>query len=185
MQVLQFYELRARLHEQSRPRKRKIASCMKKILSAEDRERRRIKRVSARQSAHELRVKPGSQTHEHLFKIVKHMDSDFEPYGKRSRELGGGDCSCSCKWYHELDGSRGLDWGVCANPGGPRCGLLTFEHQGCIKYECDPRAEYLNTAAGKRALARFYKNEEEIRNWLRRHTIRIIKVRPKRFTGTR
>jgi len=155
---------------------------MKKVLSTEEREQRRIVRISAWQRAREPSLMPGFQTHEHLFKIVKCLDSDFEPYGKRSRDLGGRDCSCSCKWYHELDGSQGMDWGVCANPSSPRCGVLTFEHQGCMQYESDPRNEYLDTPAGKRALARFHKNEEEISKWHRefdlRHSARAIKVGP-------
>jgi hypothetical protein len=27
------------------------------------------------------------------------------------------------------------DWGICANPKSHRCGLLTFEHQGCLAFE--------------------------------------------------
>jgi hypothetical protein len=30
-----------------------------------------------------------------------------------------------------------LDWGVCVNPKSHRCGLLTFEHQGCPEFEYD------------------------------------------------
>lgn len=47
------------------------------------------------------------------------------------------DCSCGCRWFHILDGIRGMDWGVCFNPKSPRCGLLTFEHMGCEQYECE------------------------------------------------
>jgi len=33
------------------------------------------------------------------------------------------------------------DWGVCSNPRSPRCGLLTFEHQGCWEFEGAPESE--------------------------------------------
>jgi hypothetical protein len=73
--------------------------------------------------------------HQDLLKLVKHLATDFEPYGKRSRKHGGADCSCGCKHFLKLRGSLGFDWGVCANPKSPRAGLPTFEHQGCEKYE--------------------------------------------------
>ena len=38
------------------------------------------------------------------------------------------DCSCGCKYYHELSGKAHLDWGVCWNKKSPRAGKLTFEH---------------------------------------------------------
>ena len=71
------------------------------------------------------------RTHEELWTVCKELPSDFEPWGKRSRERGGPDCSCGCKWYHVLFGEARFDWGVCVNPLSPRAGLLTFEHQGC------------------------------------------------------
>jgi hypothetical protein len=46
-----------------------------------------------------------------------------------------GDCSGGCKWFHTLSGRVSLDWGVCGNPASHRAGLLTFEHQGCSKFE--------------------------------------------------
>ena len=45
------------------------------------------------------------------------------------------DCSCGCRWYRKLAGPLGWNWGVCANPRSHRCGLLTFEHQGCLHFE--------------------------------------------------
>lgn len=74
-----------------------------------------------------------SRLHEHLWTLCKEMPEDYEPYGKAERE--GSDCSCGCKWYLTLEGHVGMDWGVCANPQSHRSGLLTFEHQGCEKFE--------------------------------------------------
>ena len=74
-------------------------------------------------------------THDDLMKLVKRLDSDFEPYGKRSRSDDGVDCSCECKHFLKLRSTLGSDWGVCANPNSPRAGLLTFEHQGCEQYD--------------------------------------------------
>jgi hypothetical protein len=39
------------------------------------------------------------------------------------------DCSNGCCYFKPLKGKDGDDWGVCANPNGPRAGLLTWEHQ--------------------------------------------------------
>jgi len=80
-------------------------------------------------------------TSDDLRKIVPHLDTDFEPYGKRSREADyGPDCSCGCRYFVPLEGNLGLDWGVCVNPKSPRCGLLTFEHQGCKEFEGDGKS---------------------------------------------
>lgn len=74
--------------------------------------------------------------HESLHQIVKRLPSDFEPYGERSRtEDWGPDCSCGCRWFIPLGQGLRYDWGVCHNPKSPRCGLLTFEHQGCREFE--------------------------------------------------
>jgi len=76
--------------------------------------------------------------HEHLHSIVRRLPSDFEPYGQRSRDDDWGpDCSCGCRHFEVLQ-ILPFDWGVCTNPDSPRCGLLTFEHQGCAKFEADP-----------------------------------------------
>lgn len=72
-------------------------------------------------------------THEHLLSVMRELPGDYEPWGTAERE--GGDCSCGCKWYQPLDGELGGDWGVCANAASHRVGLLTFEHQGCAKFE--------------------------------------------------
>ena len=75
-------------------------------------------------------------THDDLLGILRKLPSDFEPWGQRSREDDWGpDCSCGCRWFIRLQADLNLDWGVCSNPGSPRCGLLTFEHQGCREFE--------------------------------------------------
>jgi len=76
---------------------------------------------------------PAKNMHEHLWTLVQQLPGDYEPYGQRERE--GSDCSCGCKHFLELAGKLGLDWGVCANSKSARCGLLTFEHQGCAAFE--------------------------------------------------
>jgi hypothetical protein len=73
-----------------------------------------------------------------LLEVVKKLPSDFEPLGERSREREWGpDCSVGCRWFVRLEPALQLDWGVCRNPASPRCGLLTFEHQGCRQFEAD------------------------------------------------
>ena len=74
-------------------------------------------------------------SHEQLWKLAHSLPTDFEPYGKRSRDDGGADCSCGCQYFHPLEGARGADWGICTNPKSPRAGLLTFEHMGCKDFE--------------------------------------------------
>ena len=78
-------------------------------------------------------------THKELWKVCKKLPSDFEDYGKRSRDDGGADCSMGCKFFHELKGEAGMDWGICGNPKSPRAGLLTFEHQGCELFKYGER----------------------------------------------
>lgn len=90
------------------------------------------------------RISPGSATHEQLWQITKMLPSDFRPYGTRERDgKHWQDCSCGCNFYHRLRGNVEGDWGVCVNPASPRCGLITFEHQGCEQWEHDPRWEQL------------------------------------------
>jgi hypothetical protein len=76
--------------------------------------------------------------HEHLAAIAPRHAADYQNFGEADVEFGAGrgmDCSSGCKWYLELKGRLGADWGVCTNPRSHRCGLLTFEHQGCSHYE--------------------------------------------------
>jgi hypothetical protein len=68
--------------------------------------------------------------------VLVKLDSDFQPWGKRSREEDyGPDCSYNCKHFLKLEGYLDKDWGVCKNRHSPRRGLLTFEHQGCKFFE--------------------------------------------------
>lgn len=53
--------------------------------------------------------------------------------------------------------------GVCANSHSPRRGLLTFGHQGCLKFKFDARMTFLDTPKGKRTLAGFEADAEELR----------------------
>jgi hypothetical protein len=74
-----------------------------------------------------------------LWDVLKYLDSDFEPYGKRSRKDDfGPDCSCGCKFFVPLEGKLGYDWGVCANTESARAGLLTWEHMGCKQFVAAP-----------------------------------------------
>lgn len=79
------------------------------------------------------------ESHEHLLRVVPVRERDYEPFGKVVRwadpDRDYPDCSCGCKWYIELEGELGFDWGVCTNLASHRCGLLTFEHQGCGEFE--------------------------------------------------
>jgi hypothetical protein len=130
------------------------------------RRKKRIRRILGLRSKRELRLTPGFQTHEALWAVAKKLPTDFEPYGERKRSDGTihADCSGNCRWFHVLAGMRGQDWGVCANPNSARAGLLTFEHMGCPEYEWDGRANYLETASGKKAMRRFQEAEEELRS---------------------
>lgn len=84
-------------------------------------------------------------THEHLLRIRKALPTDYAEYGgtvERWKDEEGDyyDCSCGCRWAAWLEQPLGSDWCVCANPGAPRCGLLTFEHQaghGCFERDED------------------------------------------------
>jgi hypothetical protein len=52
-----------------------------------------------------------------------------------------GDCSAGCRHYLVLadvgEQRLSMDWGICTNQRSHRCGLLTFEHQGCPAFEYD------------------------------------------------
>lgn len=80
--------------------------------------------------------------HDHLWQACPIRDEDYTPFGKDERWSDNrpwADCSGGCKFYYLLetrDGEvLGMDWGVCTNPKSHRCGLLTFEHQGCHHFE--------------------------------------------------
>ena len=70
--------------------------------------------------------------HSHLIKIVNKNERDYEPFG--NMEKNHMDCSCGCSFFVKLNGELGNDWGVCLNSKSHRCGLLTFEHQGCTEF---------------------------------------------------
>ena len=70
--------------------------------------------------------------HDKLWKVTKQLPQDYAPYGELTRDTG--DCSSGCRYFVELSGSLGQDWGICANPRSHRAGLLTFEHQGCRRF---------------------------------------------------
>ena len=86
-----------------------------------------------------LLIEIAMNNHDHLLKIVIKKEEDYEPFGKvirwKNEEEDYKDCSMGCKYFNKLSGDAGFDWGVCANPKSHRCGLLTFEHQGCRKFE--------------------------------------------------
>ena len=121
---------------------------MKEKIQSEKQERMRICRILKRQSVSGICVSPGYQTHEQLWQIVRKLPSDFGPYGQVKRETIC-DCSSGCRWFHVLAGSRSRDWGVCAYQQSLRAGLLTFEHQGCLQFEDDPRWDFLETPKGR------------------------------------
>lgn len=102
-------------------------------------------------------------THEELLRVVHYLPEDYYPYGQNMDREGDsdvdltrmsdkevkeyfeqvagryhGDCSCGCRWFVQLPGTVGMDWGICYNPVSHRHGLLTFEHQGCPHFEADP-----------------------------------------------
>ena len=74
-------------------------------------------------------------SHDQVRAVWIKKDQDWEPFGKTPHPDPYNDCSCGCTWFHILEGVRGMDWGVCFNPRSHRAGLLTFEHQGCDKFE--------------------------------------------------
>jgi len=75
------------------------------------------------------------------FGLSRRLDSDFEPWGKRSRSDGNpADCGSGCRHFVPLaPASLKNDWGCCLNKKSPRVGLLTFEHMGCREFEYTPR----------------------------------------------
>ncbi len=75
------------------------------------------------------------ELHKHLLAIMQRRSEDYVPYGSKERgEDSWLDCSCGCMWFIPLL-FLSDDWGTCTNEQSHRCGLLTFEHQGCGKFE--------------------------------------------------
>jgi len=68
------------------------------------------------------------------------LQGDYRPWGDDDRDEPdfGPDCSWGCRHFVQLEMPFGLDWGVCTSKASHRCGLLTFEHQGCRKFEACP-----------------------------------------------
>lgn len=81
--------------------------------------------------------------HDRLMAATQERDGDYQPWGKVERwsdpNKNYPDCSTGCKHFYKLAARNkellGMDWGVCGNPLSHRCGLLTFEHQGCERAE--------------------------------------------------
>ncbi len=77
--------------------------------------------------------------HERLLELVLKLPQDYEPFGSVERwkeaDKPYPDCSSGrgCTWAKWLNKSE--DWCVCTNEKSHRCGLLTFEHQGCQEYQ--------------------------------------------------
>lgn len=71
--------------------------------------------------------------------LVK-LPGDYRPWGDDDRDepTFGPDCSWGCRHFVPLEEPFDMDWGVCTNKASHRCGLLTFEHQGCRKFEACP-----------------------------------------------
>ncbi len=119
-----------------------------------NKESARMRERDRQQGRDEERTTPGFQSSDHLWTVVKRFPEDYAPYGKRDRD--GLDCSCGCRWYHELSGSTGMDWGVCANLDSYRAGLLTFEHQGCEFHEYDRRCNDPQALTGREKQKRYW-----------------------------
>ena len=79
--------------------------------------------------------------HDYLLKMVKRLPEDYKPFGNLERwanpQVEYPDCSMGCKYFIELKGELGNDWGICFNKNSHRYSLLTFEHQGCQKFVFD------------------------------------------------
>lgn len=80
-----------------------------------------------------------------LREAVRELPQDYAPWGQIERwaDPDGAypDCAMDCRWFVPVEGMAGADYGVCTNPASHRCGLLTFEHQGCQHYEADPETD--------------------------------------------
>lgn len=86
--------------------------------------------------------------HDALILTTQNLPGDYAPWGLVERWADSTklypDCSYGCVWFYKLarrgGEALGNDWGVCSNPTSHRCGLLTFEHQGCQMAETKRRA---------------------------------------------
>lgn len=108
---------------------------------------------AARKVLTELRATPQGKEHARLLKLVPKRPEDYEPWGENERwkdpSRAYPDCSGGCKfarWLEDRPGiSLGTDWCVCTNPKSHRCGLLTFEHQGCQAFKQEKDEERFGT----------------------------------------
>lgn len=99
------------------------------------------------------------------------MPQDYAPYGATDREDANApdgwwaDCSSGCRHYLVLadveEERLSLDWGICINPRSHRCGLLTFEHQGCPAFEYDEEEGDRLEAEHERHRAEYLKKHDK------------------------
>ncbi len=86
---------------------------------------------------------PGMREHDRLLQLTPRRSEDYTPWGQTERWADPAkaypDCSGGCRFARWLESSLGADWCVCTNPASHRCGLLTFEHQGCEAFEPEER----------------------------------------------
>ena len=88
------------------------------------------------------------RAHAHLMRVSPVLPTDYADYGGdvarwERADAAYPDCSMGCAHAITLDG----DWLVCGKVGGPRMGMLTFEHQaghGCH----EPGPERVTTQGG-------------------------------------
>jgi hypothetical protein len=79
--------------------------------------------------------------HGRLLKMLKVLPKDYSDYGGTVERWSDPnqtypDCSCGCRYAKWLEDEKlSADWLVCTNPRSHRCGLLTFEHQGCQQFK--------------------------------------------------
>jgi len=94
--------------------------------------------------------------HDYLLRSVMIISpKDYVPWGEVEPKCCC-DCLCGCAyalWLEDVGKqllsmdrrrrrSRKPRWCVCTNPRSHRCGLLTFEHQGCQKFSRIRRRGY-------------------------------------------
>lgn len=85
------------------------------------------------------------------------LPTDYTDYGGDAvrwelEEDGDPDCSSGCRHFAALHDPEHVgpdgDWGVCTNASGPRCGLLTWEHQAGRGCYVGPAADCERAATG-------------------------------------
>lgn len=105
-----------------------------------------------------------------LFRSLKCLPEDYKPWGQTDKDdpaAPGGwwaDCSSGCRYYLVLadvgEERLSMDWGICVNPKSHRCGLLTFEHQGCPAFEYDEEEGARSEAESERLREEYLKRRE-------------------------